>query len=111
MSKSKNLSATQIEELLNILKTRIEKNTNRHQGMEWQNVATKLTANPEKLWSLNEMEQSGGEPDVVEYDAKTKEFVFYDCIAEAARCYDVNKSTLSGFLTGFRKNKTCCLGT
>ena len=93
MSKSKNLSATQIEELLNILKTRFEKNTNRHQGMEWQNVATKLTANPEKLWSLNEMEQSGGEPDVVEYDAKTKEFVFYDCVAESPKgrrscCYD-----------------------
>ena len=93
MSKSKNLSATQIEELLNILKTRFEKNTNRHQGMEWQNVATKLTANPEKLWSLNEMEQSGGEPDVVEYDAKTNEFVFYDCVAESPKgrrslCYD-----------------------
>ena len=93
MSKSKNLSATQIEELLNILKTRFEKNTNRHQGMEWQNVATKLTANPEKLWSLNEMEQSGGEPDVVEYDAKTNEFVFYDCSAESPKgrrscCYD-----------------------
>ena len=76
MSKSKNLSASQIQELLNILKTRFEKNTNRHQGMEWQNVAAKLTANPEKLWSLNEMEISGGEPDVVEYDAKTNEFVF-----------------------------------
>lgn len=93
MSKSKNLSAIQIEELLNILKTRFEKNTNRHQGMEWQNVATKLTANPEKLWSLNEMEISGGEPDVVEYDAKTKEFVFYDCVAESPKgrrscCYD-----------------------
>ncbi|NMH24395.1 DUF4256 domain-containing protein [Flavobacterium solisilvae] len=93
MSKSKNLSASQIQELLNILKTRFEKNTNRHQGMEWQNVATKLTANPEKLWSLNEMEISGGEPDVVEYDAKTKEFVFYDCVAESPKgrrscCYD-----------------------
>lgn len=93
MSKSKNLSASQIQELLNILKTRFEKNTNRHQGMEWQNVAAKLTANPEKLWSLNEMEQSGGEPDVVEYDAKTKEFVFYDCVAESPKgrrscCYD-----------------------
>ena len=93
MSKSKNLSASQIQELLNILKTRFEKNTNRHQGMEWQNVAAKLTANPEKLWSLNEMEQSGGEPDVVEYDAKTNEFVFYDCVAESPKgrrscCYD-----------------------
>lgn len=89
----KNLSATQIEELLSILQTRFEKNTNRHQGVEWQNVAAKLTANPEKLWSLNEMEISGGEPDVVEYDAKSNEFVFYDCSAESPKgrrscCYD-----------------------
>lgn len=93
MSKAKNLSASQIEELLHILKTRFENNMNRHQGIEWQNVSAKLTANPEKLWSLNEMEGSGGEPDVVEYDTKTDEYIFYDCSAESPKgrrscCYD-----------------------
>jgi hypothetical protein len=89
----KKLSSKQQEELLNTLKTRFEKNINRHEGLEWDKLRAKLEANTEKLWSLNEMEVSGGEPDVVGYDKKTGEYSFYDCSAEspAARrsfCYD-----------------------
>ncbi|RDB07390.1 DUF4256 domain-containing protein [Runella aurantiaca] len=89
----KELSSDQREELLSVLKARFEKNKNRHQELEWTNVLAKLEANPEKLWSLDEMEISGGEPDVVGYDAKTDEFIFYDCAAESPKgrrsvCYD-----------------------
>jgi hypothetical protein len=87
------LTAAQREELLRTLKARFEKNMNRHQGLEWAKVQTKLEANPEKLWSLNEMERTGGEPDVVGYDKKTDETIFYDCSAESpvgrrSLCYD-----------------------
>ena len=87
------LSAKQREELLKTLKARFEKNMNRHKGLEWAKVQAKLEANAEKLWSLNEMESSGGEPDVVGHDKKTGEFVFYDCAAESPKgrrsvCYD-----------------------
>jgi hypothetical protein len=89
----KELSAEQRVKLLKILKARFEKNMNRHEGFEWAKVQTKLEANPEKLWSLNEMETSGGEPDVVGYDEKTGETIFYDCAAESPKgrrniCYD-----------------------
>ena len=89
----KELSSEQQNELLSVLKTRFEKNKNRHQGLEWANVISKLEAHPEKLWSLDEMEISGGEPDVVGYDAKTDEYIFYDCAAESPKgrrslCYD-----------------------
>ena len=89
----KKLSAEQREELLSTLKARFEKNMNRHKGVEWPKVEAKLKANPEKLWSLSEMERTGGEPDVVGYDKKTGEFVFYDCSAESPKgrrsvCYD-----------------------
>lgn len=89
----KKLSPSESEELLKILKDRFEKNTNRHQGLEWNKVLAKLEANPEKLWSLNEMEQTGGEPDVVNYDKNTNEYTFYDCSAESPKgrrslCYD-----------------------
>ena len=89
----KKLSPSQCEELLNILKARFEKNMNRHKGLDWAQVLTKLKANSEKLWSLNEMEQSGGEPDVVDYDKKTGEYIFYDCSPESPKgrrsfCYD-----------------------
>ena len=92
MSKNK-LSATQREELLSALKARFEKNMNRHKGFEWAKVQAKLEANPEQLWSLNEMEATGGEPDVVGHDKKTGEYVFYDCSAESPKgrrsiCYD-----------------------
>ena len=89
----KELSAKQGQELLKTLKTRFEKNMNRHKGIEWTKVQTRLEAAPGKLWSLNEMESTGGEPDVVGYDKKTGEFVFYDCSAESpagrrSLCYD-----------------------
>src|SRR5512132_3059694 len=89
----KELSPEQREELLKALKTRFEKNMNRHKGVEWPKVQAKLEANTEKLWSLNEMERTGGEPDVVGHDKKTGEYVFYDCSAESPKgrrsvCYD-----------------------
>ena len=87
------LSKTQREELLNALKARFEKNMNRHPGLEWTKVQAKLEANAEKLWSLNEMEKSGGEPDIVGHDKKTGDYIFYDCSAESPKgrrslCYD-----------------------
>ena len=89
----KELSPEQREELLRALKARFEKNMNRHKGLEWAKVQAKLEANPEKLWSLSEMERTGGEPDVVGYDKKTGEYIFYDCSAESPNgrrsvCYD-----------------------
>jgi hypothetical protein len=89
----KELSPEQREELLRVLKTRFEENTNRHKGLEWAKVQTKLEANDEKLWSLNEMERTGGEPDVVGHDKKTGEYIFYDCSAQSPKgrvnvCYD-----------------------
>ena len=87
------LPAGRREELLKTLKARFEKNMKRHKGLEWNKVQAKLEANPEKLWSLNEMETSGGEPDVVGYDKKTDEYIFYDCSVESPKdrrslCYD-----------------------
>jgi hypothetical protein len=92
-SKSKNLSPAQREELLTALETRFKVNVHRHRGLEWTKVKAKLAANPEKLWSLSEMERSGGEPDVVGQDKKTGEYVFYDCSPETPKdrtsvCYD-----------------------
>lgn len=89
----KKLSASQSEELLQTLKARFEKNKNRHKDIELAAVEKRLQANPEKLWSLNEMEQTGGEPDVVGHEMKTGEFIFYDCSAESpagrrSLCYD-----------------------
>ncbi|MFD1956732.1 DUF4256 domain-containing protein [Paenibacillus thailandensis] len=87
------LSPEQSEGLLKTLKARFEKNMNRHQGLEWANVQAKLEAHTEKLWSLYEMERTGGEPDVVDYDNKMGEYIFYDCSAESPKgrrsvCYD-----------------------
>src|SRR3982751_419396 len=89
----KQLSSKQREELLRALKARFEKNMNRHKGLEWAKVQAKLEANTEKVWSLNEMERTGGEPDVVGHDKKTGEYIFYDCSAESPKgrrslCYD-----------------------
>src|SRR2546426_8560642 len=89
----KELSPKQREELLNTLKARFEKNMNRHKGLEWAKVQAKLEADTGKLWSLNEMERTGGEPDVVGFDKKTGEYIFYDCSAESPKgrrsvCYD-----------------------
>jgi hypothetical protein len=92
-SNKKELSPEQREELLRALKARFEKNSNRHKGLEWAKVQAKLEANTKKLWSLNEMERTGGEPDVVGHDKKTGEYIFYDCSAESPKgrrsvCYD-----------------------
>ena len=87
------LSKKQRDELLKALKARFEGNMERHKGLEWANVEAKLGANPERLWSLHEMERTGGEPDVVGQDKKTGEYIFYDCSAETPQgrrsiCYD-----------------------
>jgi hypothetical protein len=89
----KELSPEQREELMRILKVRFEKNMNRHQGLEWAKVQARLEARTEKLRSLNEMERTGGEPDVVGHDHETGEYIFYDCSAESPKgrrsvCYD-----------------------
>ena len=92
-SSKKKLSPEEGEELLTVLKARFEKNMNRHKGIEWSKVQAKLQNNSEKLWSLQEMERTGGEPDVVGHDKKTDEYIFYDCSAESPKgrrsvCYD-----------------------
>src|SRR5215470_19322748 len=89
----KQLSPKQHDELIRVLKARFEKNMNRHKGLEWAKVQDKLQANTEKLWSVNEMERTGGEPDVVVHDKKTDEYIFYDCSPESPKgrrglCYD-----------------------
>jgi len=89
----KELSTEHRDELLKMLKARFEKNMDRHKGLEWPNVQAKLEANPEKLWSINEMERTGGEPDVVGHDKKTGEYIFYECSPESPKdrrsvCYD-----------------------
>ena len=93
MGNKKEFTQKQGEELIHTLKTRFEKNMNRHKGLAWAKVQAKLEANPEKMWSLSEMESTGGEPDVVGYDKKSNEFIFYDCSAESPKgrrslCYD-----------------------
>jgi Protein of unknown function (DUF4256) len=90
---NRELSPKQREELLRALQGRFEKNTNRHEGLAWARVRAKLDANPEKLWSLSEMERTGGEPDVVGLDKKTGEYIFFDCSPESPKdrrslCYD-----------------------
>src|ERR1700686_2239022 len=92
-SNKKDLSPERCEEQLRALRVRFEKNMNRHTGLEWDKVQAKLEANAEKLWSLNEMERTGGEPDVVGHDKKTGEYIFYDCSPESPKgrrslCYD-----------------------
>ncbi|WP_029279154.1 DUF4256 domain-containing protein [Pedobacter borealis] len=90
----KELSAEQAKELLHTLKVRFEKNMNRHKGIEWAKVEERLVADPGKLWILDEMEITGGEPDIVDFDKKTGEYIFYDCSAESPKgrrsiCYDL----------------------
>src|SRR6187200_2132873 len=93
MGTKKKLSSEQRDELLKTLKTRFEKNMNRHKGIEWAKVQAKLEANPEKLWILDDMEVTGGEPDVVGHDKKTDDYILYDCSTESPKerrslCYD-----------------------
>lgn len=89
----KKLTSEQRKSLLNTLKARFEKNMNRHKNLDWAQVQARLDADPDKLWSLSEMERTGGEPDVVDLDAKSGEYIFYDCSAESpvgrrSLCYD-----------------------
>lgn len=93
MENKKNVSPEQRSTLISILKDRFEKHIGRHKNLEWTKIQLKLEANPEKLWSLYEMERTGGEPDVVGYDKKKDEYLFYDCSAESPKdrrsiCYD-----------------------
>ena len=93
MKNNKELSLEQRKELIGVLKARFEKNMNRHAGLEWAEVQSKLEGNKEKLWSLNEMERTGGEPDIVGLDKTTGEYIFYDCSPESPKgrrsiCYD-----------------------
>lgn len=93
MSTKKILSSEQQQELLSTLKTRFEKHPNRHQGLDWTKIQSKLEVNPEKLWILDDMEVTGGEPDVVGYDKKTGEYIFYDCSPQSPKgrrsiCFD-----------------------
>lgn len=102
MKNKKHLSLEQSSALLKTLKNRFDKNTNRHKNLEWAKLQAKLEASPEKLWSLNEMERTGGEPDVVGHDKSTNEYLFYDCSAESPKdrrsiCYDQQ--------AGFKKRK------
>lgn len=89
----KQLSDNKIADLLNTLKVRFEKNLNRHKNLDWSQIQTRLEGNSEKLWSLNEMEETGGEPDIVGYDKETDEYIFFDCSPETPKerrslCYD-----------------------
>ncbi len=89
----KEITPKQCEELIEVLKTRFNKNTKRHSGIEWAKVQEKLEANPEKIWSLHQMEETGGEPDVVDFNKKTNEYIFCDCCEESPKgrrsfCYD-----------------------
>ena len=93
MTNKKELQSLQAEELLRTLKVRFEKNMNRHMGVDWTKIETKLKANPQKLWSINAMEETEGEPDVVDYDKKSDQYTFYDCSVESPKgrrslCYD-----------------------
>lgn len=92
-SNKRKLSSEERKELLSVLRARFEKNTHRHKGLEWVKVQAKLEASPDKLWSLDQMEKTGGEPDVVGFDKKADEYIFYDCSAESPKgrrsiCYD-----------------------
>ncbi|MCR6722162.1 MAG: DUF4256 domain-containing protein [Chitinophagaceae bacterium] len=93
MAKAKKLSASERDGILNTLKTRFTKNMPRHKGINWSDVEAKLATNPDKLWSINEMDITGGEPDVVGFDRKTGEFIFFDCAEESPKgrrsvCFD-----------------------
>ncbi|MBW7676566.1 DUF4256 domain-containing protein [Chryseobacterium chendengshani] len=93
MTSKKYLSERETTELLDILQQRFEKNSKRHPKIDWSKIEDKLKANPQRIWSLNEMEISGGEPDVVDYDKKSDEYIFFDCSAESPKgrrslCYD-----------------------
>src|SRR5579884_2804234 len=110
----RDLPSNQQQELLRTLRARFEKNTNRHQGLEWAKVEARLKARPEKLWSLSEMERTGGEPDVVGHDQKTGEYIFVDCSAESPKgrrslCYD--REALEGRKENKPEGNACDVAT
>jgi hypothetical protein len=102
-STRKELSPKQREELLGTLKTRFEKNMNRHEGFEWGKIKVRLEANTGKLWSLSEMERTGGEPDVVGHDKKTGEYIFCDCSAKLLKAAEMFVTTVKARKQGKRK--------
>jgi hypothetical protein len=103
------LSTEQREELLRALKARFEKNMNRHKGLEWEKVQAKLEANTEKLWSLNEMEKTGGEPDVVNHDKKTGEYIFLIDQREVLKAAEVFVTIAKGWSQGKNINQRITL--
>ena len=103
------LSPAQREELLRALKARFEKNMTRHQRLEWDKVKARLEANTEKLWSLNEMERTGGEPDVVGHDKKTGEYIFFDCSPEVPKAAQVFATTEKRWNPGKNINQRIAL--
>ena len=105
----KELPPEQGEELLRALKARFEKNMNRHKGLEWAKVQAKLEANTEKLWSLNEMERTGGEPDVVGHDKKTGEYTFCDCSSESPKGAEMFVTTVKRWSQGKNINQRITL--
>ena len=104
-SNKKDLSPEQREELPRALKARFEKNMNRHKGLEWDKVQAKLEASAEKLWSLNEMERTGGEPDVVGHDKKTGEYIFYDSHRKVPTAAEVSAMTVRRWSRGRNINR------
>nr|WP_315822269.1 DUF4256 domain-containing protein [Paraflavitalea speifideiaquila] len=105
MSNNKKLSAEEQDELLKTLKTRFEKNRSRHNGLEWAKLQTKLEANPGKLWSLHQMELSGGEPDVVGHDKMTGEYLFYDCSPKHPKNEETFVTTVKPWIPGKNINR------
>ena len=105
----KDLSPEQRKGLLGALKARFEKNLNRHQGLEWPSVQARLEANAEKLWPLNEMERTGGEPDVVGHDKKTSEYIFHDCSRKVQKVAEVFATTVKRWNQGKRTNPKIAL--
>jgi hypothetical protein len=104
-SNVKDWSSEQCEELLRTWRARFEKNMNRHSGLEWAEVQAKLEANAGKLWSVNEMERTGGEPDVVGHDKKTSEYIFYDCSPESPKAAEVFATTVKRWTPGNNTNQ------
>ena len=105
MQRAKAMKAKQREELLRALEARFEKNMNRHKGLEWAKVQAKLEANAGKLWSLNEMERTGGEPDVVGPDKERGEYIFYDCSPESPKAAEVFATTVKRWSRGKNINQ------
>ena len=108
-NKKKKLSPERHQELVGVLKARFEKNMNRHKDLEWAKVQARLETNPEKLWSLSEMERTGGEPDVVGHDKKSGEYIFHDCSVEVPKAAEVFVTTAKRWRQGKKINQKIAL--